>query len=357
MAPRRVTLDSLTGDVEDYPGADTPVFERLAIKHLVPTPLNRREDFGTEEELRALGESIRVRQLQAVLVVTRTAYLKIFREHTEYIEEHEAKIGEGVTHVLVNGECRYRASVLVELDRLDAVVRDSVAESRAAFLDALFSENIDRKNFNAIEEANAVEAMVTECGSAELAAERWRKSPGWISQRRALLKLTPELQALVISGELPASIGRSKRLTKLPLEEQAAEWEAIKAERDASRLTEPEQPAEGGDTSTDPAGTVADAVDQDRADEDGDAETDDVASAAAEVPGPRLPTPKAVGSILSRYQQAYGTEAVAQLVREQLDEDGTVELLTVAARGLSNERLAKVAAALAALQATAQPVG
>jgi ParB family transcriptional regulator, chromosome partitioning protein len=347
---RRVTLDSLTGDVEDYPGADKPVFERLPIKHLVPTPLNKREDFGTEDELRALGESIRVRQLQAVLVVTRAAYLKIFREHEQYIAEHEAMTGEGVTHVLVNGECRYRASTLVELDRLDAIVRDSVAESRTAFLDALFSENIDRKNFNAIEEANAVEAMVAECGSAELAAERWRKSTGWISQRRALLKLCPELQALVISGELPASVGRSKRLTKLPHEEQVAEWEAIKAERAAPRPAEDEQPAASEQSSTAPAGAAAGDVDQDQADEDGgDAEAAEAST--GEVPGPRVPTPKAVGSIFTRYRQAFGTEAVAKLVREQLDEDSTVELLTVAARGLSAEHLAKVAAELATLQA------
>lgn len=346
MAPRRRTLADLANDeVEDVPGSSEPLLTHIPVDQIAPTPVNTRTDFGPPEKLAELGESVRVRQLQPVVVVPVKRYLALFPEHEEQVK--------AAAYVLANGQRRWLAVREVKLPTIHALVREDskIVGSRADFMDAVFSENIDRQDFNPIEEARAVEAMVAECGSAEVAAERWRKSPGWISQRRALLKLTPELQALVISGELPAWIGRSARLTRLPHEEQAAEWEAIKAEREAPRVAEDEQPVEGEETQTAPAGATADDVDEDQADELGDAK-----AAEAEVPGPRLPTPKAVGSILSRYRQAYGTEAVAQLVREQLDEDGTVELLTVAARGLSNERLAKVAAELVALQTAAQPV-
>jgi ParB family chromosome partitioning protein len=342
MPPRRRTLADLANDeVEDVPGASEPLLTHIPVDQIAPTPVNTRTDFGPPEKLAELGESIRVRQLQPVVVVPVKRYLALFPEHEEQVR--------AAAYVLANGQRRWMGVREVKLPTIHALVREDskIVGSRADFMDAVFTENIDRQDFNPIEEARAVEAMVAECGSAELAAERWRKSPGWISQRRALLKLSPELQALVISGELPAWIGRSKRLTSLPHEEQAAEWEAIKAEREAPRPAEPEQPAENAETPT----AAADDVDEGQADEPENAEAADGA-----VPGPRLPTPKAVGSIFTRYREAYGTEAVAQLVREQLDEDDTVELLTVAARGLSAERLAKVTAELAALQAAAQPV-
>jgi ParB family transcriptional regulator, chromosome partitioning protein len=338
-ARRRSLADLASDEVEDVPGASEPLLTHIPVDQIAPTPVNTREDF---DGLAELGESIRVRQLQPIVVVPVRRYLALFPEHTKQIG--------AAAYVLANGQRRWMGVREVELPTIHALIREDskIVGSRADFLDAVFSENIDRQDFNPIEEARAVAAMVAECGTAELAAERWRKTPGWISQRRALLKLTPELQALVVSGELPAWIGRSKRLAGLPPQEQAAEWEAIKAERAASRVAEDEQPAEAEEASTVPAGTAVGDVDEDQADGDGDAET-----AEAEVPGPRLPTSKAVGSILSRYRQAYGTEAVAQLVREQLDEDGTVELLTVAARGLSPGHLAKVAAELATLQAAA----
>lgn len=339
-ARRRSLADLASDEVEDVPGSSEPLLTHIPVDQIAPTPVNTRTDYGTAEKLAELGESIRVRQLQPIVVVPVKRYIALFPEHEEQVK--------AAAYVLANGERRWLGVREVKLPTIHALIREDskIVGSRADFLDAVFSENIDRQDFNPIEEARAVEAMVAECTSAELAAERWRKSPGWISQRRALLKLAPELQALVVSGELPAWIGRSKRLTKLPHEEQAAEWEAIKAEREAARLAEAEQPDESEETQTAPAGTAAVDANEDQADADDTAE--------AEVPGPRLPTSKAVGSLISRYRQAYGTEAVAQLVREQLDEDGTVELMTVAARSLSAERLAKVAAELAALQAAAQ---
>jgi ParB family transcriptional regulator, chromosome partitioning protein len=199
---RKVRLSALAESaVEDVPGHSAPTLIRLRPAQIAATPLNPRENFGTPDELTELGESMRVRQLQPVVAVSSSAYLKLWPDHKEHIGSAD--------YVLVNGERRYRSALHVRLDTLDALIRDEVADSRAAFLDALVSENIDRKNFDPIEEAIAVEAMVQECGSAKLAAERFRKHESWISQRRALLRLTPEIQARVRTGDVPVRIARS----------------------------------------------------------------------------------------------------------------------------------------------------
>ena len=54
-------------------------------------------------------------------------------------------------------------------------------------ISASIGENVDRQDFDVIEEAKAVEALVTECGRADEAAKRLHKTEGWVSQRRALL--------------------------------------------------------------------------------------------------------------------------------------------------------------------------
>jgi hypothetical protein len=90
---------------------------------------------------------------------------------------------------------------------------------------------MDAPATDAIEEARAVEEMVTECGSAAKAAERFRRHESWVSQRRALLKLTPPLQNSVRSGELPVRIARS--IATLPADEQEAAWHATRPTVDA----------------------------------------------------------------------------------------------------------------------------
>ncbi|WP_420855169.1 hypothetical protein [Rhodococcus koreensis] len=48
------------------------------------------------------------------------------------------------------------------------------------------------------------------------------KSKGWISQRRALLQLTPELQTALRNGEIAIRTARS--LAQVPPEEQVQAW-------------------------------------------------------------------------------------------------------------------------------------
>jgi ParB family chromosome partitioning protein len=252
---RRVALSALAdAPVEDVPGHSSATLVRLRPAQIAPTPLNSRSNFGTPEVLAGLGESMRVRQLQPVVIVARADYLRLW-------PEHDAKVGTA-DYVLVNGERRWRAARHTGLDRLDALIRPEVADSRPAFLDAIFTENLDRQNLDPIEEARAVEEMVTECGSATAAAERFRRHESWISQRRALLRLTPDLQGRVRAGEIPVRIARS--IAAVPAGQQEAAWQAARAaeaeqraERKQSRAPRSRKPAasQADEGAADPAAT------------------------------------------------------------------------------------------------------
>ncbi|GCD96929.1 ParB/RepB/Spo0J family partition protein [Embleya hyalina] len=205
MAGKRTSLASLAGEkVEDVPGRSTPTLVRLKLESIVPTPLNPRTNFGTPEDLAELAGSMRRRQLQPVVVVSRVLYLKLFPEHTD-------EVGSA-TYVIANGERRFRAATHGGLGVIEAVIRDEVAASRREFLDAVLSENIDRKNFDPIEEAEAVEAMVLEFGSARNVAEHRGKHEAWVSQRRSLLRLGPALRELVSSRQMP--VEKARKLAK-----------------------------------------------------------------------------------------------------------------------------------------------
>ncbi|MEU6925496.1 ParB/RepB/Spo0J family partition protein [Streptomyces sp. NPDC046631] len=235
MAGRRTSLASLAGaKVDAVPGRSDPLLLTLTLDKIVPTRFNPRRNFGTDEDLKAFGLILKKRQLQPVVVVSRAAYLKLWPDEGERVGSR--------TYVIANGERRYRASLAAGLPTLNVVHNEDVANTRAEFLDAILSENNDREDLDPIERALGIETMVAELGGADKVAEYYGKTKGWVSQQRKLLKLTPELQALVSSGELPIRIGRD--IAGLPAGEQAAAWADETARRqEAKVLPRVRQPA------------------------------------------------------------------------------------------------------------------
>ena len=61
------------------------------------------------------------------------------------------------------------------------VVNDEIARDRVTLNSASINENVDRQDFDVIEEAKAVEALVQECGRADHAAIRLHKAQAWVS--------------------------------------------------------------------------------------------------------------------------------------------------------------------------------
>ncbi|MFD4481482.1 ParB/RepB/Spo0J family partition protein [Streptomyces sp. NPDC058471] len=187
---------------------DVPAYElvRLHLDEVSPTPLNPRRNFGSEEQLTRFGEELRRVQLAACVVVTRDAYLALWEDHAD-------RIGSA-THVLVNGERRYRSGVHVGLDALDFVVRDDLAATREDFIENLLQENLDREDFDLVERARGVQVLVGVCGeeastgAQSRAADRLGKSKAWVTNQLALLTLPQEIQTMLSAGSLPERDGR-----------------------------------------------------------------------------------------------------------------------------------------------------
>jgi ParB family chromosome partitioning protein len=208
----RTSLASLANGVGDNSPVDqiTGMPSRTAsLANLTPNPRNPRDDLGDLSNL----ESIADIQLQPALVVTKGAYLKLYPDDRI-----------STRFVVINGCRRLAAAHKYGRTDLDIVVNDEVARDRVTLMSASIAENVDRQDFDVIEEARAVESLVQECGNAVDAAERLRKTPAWVSQRRALLQLAPELQTALRRGEL--AIREARQLARVPLEQQVARWQA-----------------------------------------------------------------------------------------------------------------------------------
>jgi len=226
---RRTNLASLAADVgdnspveqrrsapDDMPGRTTPLSD------LVANPRNPRDDLGDLEDLASIADM----QLQPAVAVTRAAYLELYPDDTITAK-----------YVVINGCRRLAAAHKYGRTDLAVVVNDEIARDRITLISASISENVDRQDFDVIEEAKAVEALVAECGRADEAANRLHRTEGWVSQRRALLTLAPELQTALRRGEL--AIREARSLARVPLEQQVVRWRAAQDKKD--KKDKPEQ--------------------------------------------------------------------------------------------------------------------
>ncbi|MDT5211049.1 MAG: ParB family transcriptional regulator, chromosome partitioning protein [Mycobacterium sp.] len=209
-----------------------------ALSDLTPNPRNPRDDVGNLEDLASIADM----QLQPAVVVTAKAYQLLYPEDAI-----------ATRYVVINGCRRLAAAHKYGRRDLDIVVNDEIARDRVTLISASIAENVDRQDFDVIEEARAVEALVQECGQGIDAAARLRKTPAWVSQRRALLQLAPELQTALRRGEL--AIREARNLARVPHAEQVAKWQAA-----LDRQREPGAGSGSGERPVAPSRIVAKAL-------------------------------------------------------------------------------------------------
>lgn len=157
----------------------------MPLAELALNPHNPR-DKDLPDDLSDL-EGIKERQLQSCLAITLGAYLRLWPADRQCFDS-------GARVVVINGNRRRRAAEQYGRADLFVVIDDSIATTRAAVMRAAFDENTARRDFDPIEEALAVAELVAEYPTAKEAAEAEGWSPSWISHRKNLLKLAPELQ-------------------------------------------------------------------------------------------------------------------------------------------------------------------
>lgn len=212
-SPRRVRTRQ---QIMNGEGRRPPAAVALAL--LAHNPFNPREELTeideTAESLRAKG------QIQPLTVVRRTAFLTAHPGQEEALGEAE--------YVVIDGNRRLAAAVLAGLEELRIDVNDDLAATAADIVESALIANIHRVDLPPMDQAKAIQDLVRIHGSQGAVARRLGKTPAWVSQRLALLELTPSLQEKVESGEL--KVEPARRIGRMPKEQQAeAAEQAIKA--------------------------------------------------------------------------------------------------------------------------------
>ncbi|MFE3904827.1 ParB/RepB/Spo0J family partition protein [Streptomyces sp. NPDC059153] len=224
VSARRAAIGAATGVPTE--GVAPP--NRLPVKLISPNPENPRTALGDLTEL--AGSLKEHGQKQAVTVMNRDAYIKANPARASDLEPD-------TTHVVVDGSSRLAAAREAGLTHLNVMVDDEQGSDGDAILESALVANIHRHDLDPLDEARALQRLLAIHGSQVKLAKRLRKSQGWVSQRLALLNLTPELQAAV--GEEPVELLRS--VAKEPQDRQEAVLQELKAER-ASKEAERRMP-------------------------------------------------------------------------------------------------------------------
>jgi ParB family chromosome partitioning protein len=211
--PRRVrTRQQIMNGEGRRPPAAVPLG---ALAH---NPFNPREELTDLEET---AESLRAKgQIQPVTVARRAAFLDAHPDQEGALKSAE--------YVVIDGNRRLAAAALAGLESLRIDVNDELAVSAEDILESALIANVHRVDVPPLDQARAIRDLLAKHGSQGQVAKRLGKTAAWVSQRLALLELTPELQDKVEAGEL--KVEPARRIGRMPKEQQAeAAEEAINA--------------------------------------------------------------------------------------------------------------------------------
>lgn len=186
-------LDSLLGSGGEAEGEDA--LRELPLEALKPGSHQPRRHFD-EDALDALAASIRTQGVVQPIVV-------------RPVGAHRYEI--------VAGERRWRAAQRAGLKRIPAVIRSIDATTAMA---VALVENIQRADLNSLEEAEALQRLIDDCGlTHEQTAQAVGRSRAAVSNLLRLMELHADVQALIRDNRL--SLGHAKVLMGAPLERQA----------------------------------------------------------------------------------------------------------------------------------------
>lgn len=213
---RRVSLAAMAADAGDDEDGLQPDVGGGDARRTVPTaavapnPLNKRPP-GEDDEIAAMAETIGQHGvIQQLVVCSRHAYLAAYPEQLEALGDAE--------WVALIGNRRLRAARLAGLREVDIVVND---EKVASMFEVMLIENGQRRDLPPLLEAEAMREALRAGGiSQRELARRIGKSPMYVTQRLALLRLVPELRELLELGEL--TIEQARALGDAPEDEQRA---------------------------------------------------------------------------------------------------------------------------------------
>lgn len=186
--------------------------QEIKINDILPNPYQPRQIFD-EDKLQELADSIKEYGIVEPLIVR----------------------VKGKKYELVAGERRLRAAKLAGLKTVPIVIReyDDVKTMEIALV-----ENIQRHDLNAIEEAQGLRRLMTDCHlTQEQVAAKIGRSRSAVTNILRLLNMPQEIQGYVSQGVL--NVGQVKMLASLASEEQQCAVAKLIIENDwSSRIVE-----------------------------------------------------------------------------------------------------------------------
>ncbi|MFI1177573.1 ParB/RepB/Spo0J family partition protein [Streptomyces melanogenes] len=222
------------------PAGSGPVSLRLPLDQLAHNPYNPREELKAVEDL---ADSLASRGvIQPLTVVTRAAFLDA---HPDL----EGSLGTA-EYIVVDGNRRLAGANLAGLDDVPVHVDDALAENADTLLETALIAAVQHEDLDPLDEAKALERLVEVHGSQRAVARVLGKSSPWVTQRLALLKLTPELQQAVEEKTLPVEVARN--VGRLPAQQQHRAAEDALAQR-AERQQRKKNPGANGVSTREPA--------------------------------------------------------------------------------------------------------
>lgn len=225
-----------TAAATEAPTEGAPEPTELPTEVISHNPSNPRETLPRIDEL---ADTISEVGLVAAITVARVS---------SYLEERSDqahRLDPQAQYVVVDGHRRLEACRRAGVTPIKVRVDDSYVASDQTLLETAFVANYHSDNMTDLEQANALDTLVTFYGGQTKAAKRLGISQATIASKLSLLRLTPELQADLAEGRRKAEHVRN--LGKLSPEEQRATADARAAEaaqRAQKRSKKPQVPEE-----------------------------------------------------------------------------------------------------------------
>ena len=210
-------LDALISGASDVMAAQQPsrVNEqsilKVALEDIIPNPRQPRKIFREDDpHLLELSDSIKEYGLLQPLVVTRLDHLPVEFTPASAAEKDNwfsgppssngavvAESANAIKYQIIAGERRWRASRLAGLSEVPVVIKEVTP---LEMLELALIENIQREDLNAIEEALAYHALVSEFGlTQEQVAKQVGKDRSTITNALRLLQLAPKVREALIN--------------------------------------------------------------------------------------------------------------------------------------------------------------
>ncbi|MDP5135858.1 ParB/RepB/Spo0J family partition protein [Rheinheimera baltica] len=196
----------------DTVSSTTSELQKLPVEFLTPGKYQPRKDMS-QEALEDLASSIRAQGIIQPIVVRPIAKDK---------------------YEIIAGERRWRASQLAQLAEVPCIIKDVPDEAAVAI--ALI-ENIQREDLNAMEEAVALDQLLTEFGlTHQQVADAVGKSRASVTNLLRLNQLNDDVKLLLEHGDI--DMGHARALLALHDNEQSDAARLVAAKQLTVRETE-----------------------------------------------------------------------------------------------------------------------